>query len=44
MRTYLPCPKRKGMPKIALDVCRVCRFNAKCTKFQRYRNPRLFPD
>lgn len=43
MRVYLPCPKRKGTPKVALDVCKVCRFNAKCMQFQIYRNPPLFP-
>lgn len=42
MRTYLSCPRRKCNPKVALDVCKVCRHNAKCPKYLEYRRPRLF--
>ncbi|MFY9399670.1 MAG: hypothetical protein WAR22_15035 [Desulfomonilia bacterium] len=44
MRTYLVCPKRKGEPKVALDVCMGCRHRMKCDSFQKYRCPQLFPD
>jgi hypothetical protein len=42
MRTYLICPKRKGEPKVALDVCMTCRHKTTCRSFQTYRNPQLF--
>ncbi len=43
MSAYIPCPRRKGSPRIALDVCLSCRYNQQCTAFQSYRNPPLFP-
>jgi len=44
MRTYITCPKRKGAPKVAVDVCRSCRRKAKCSPFIKYTKPQLFPD
>lgn len=45
MRTYIHCPKRKGQPKIAIDVClRACKYNKKCKAFLAFRNPPLFPE
>ncbi|HNY64156.1 MAG TPA: hypothetical protein PKM41_01880 [Deltaproteobacteria bacterium] len=44
MRTYITCSRRKGTPKVALDVCRACRYRLKCITFRKYANPQLFPD
>jgi hypothetical protein len=44
MRTYITCTKRKGTPKVAVDVCRACRHRIKCSAFLNYRSPQLFPD
>ncbi len=43
MRIYITCTRRKGKPQVALDVCRVCRHQAKCIQFRNYRCPQLFP-
>ncbi len=42
MRTYIECCRRKGKPKIAIEVCRTCRYNQKCSAYLSYRNPELF--
>ncbi|HON37915.1 MAG: hypothetical protein ACOX3E_03580 [Desulfomonilia bacterium] len=44
MSIYLICLRRKGEPKVALDVCMACKHRMKCRTFQQYRNPRLFPE
>jgi hypothetical protein len=44
MRIYLLCPRRRGNPKVAIEVCRACRYNRSCRRFYAYRNPSLFPD
>jgi len=44
MRVYLICPKRKGRPKVALEVCKACRNNKTCREYIIYRNPPLFAE
>jgi len=44
MRAYLICSRRKGEPKVAVDVCMICRYRGKCRPFRDYRCPRLFSD
>jgi hypothetical protein len=44
MRTYITCTRRKGKPRVAIDVCRACRHRLKCIPFNRYRRPQMFPD
>ncbi|HPI91602.1 MAG TPA: hypothetical protein PLT09_00795 [Deltaproteobacteria bacterium] len=44
MRIYLTCPRRKGNPKVAIEVCRACRRNKSCRQYYTYRNPPLFPE
>lgn len=44
MRVYLVCPKRKGRPKVALEVCKACRHSKACPEYFIYRNPPLFAD
>jgi uncharacterized protein YciW len=44
MRVYLICTKRKSRPKVALEVCKACRYNRSCRQYVNYRNPLLFPE
>ncbi len=44
MRDYLECPRRKGRPKIAIDVCRQCKHKAGCKTFEHFQNPPLFSE
>jgi hypothetical protein len=44
MRNYITCTRRKGAPRVAVDVCRACRYRIKCVRFIKYRSPQLFPD
>jgi hypothetical protein len=45
MRIYITCSRRKGCPKIAVEVCRhTCRRRKKCRTLYQYRNPPLFPE
>jgi hypothetical protein len=45
MKNYLACPKRKGKPKISVEVCTVsCRKKKKCREFYIFRNPPLIPE
>jgi hypothetical protein len=45
MRTYITCAKRKGNPKVSVEVCRhTCKRRKKCIVFHRLQNPTLFPE
>jgi uncharacterized protein YciW len=44
MRVYLICTRRRGRPKVALEVCKACGHNRACRQYLTYRNPPLFPD
>lgn len=45
MRTYITCIKRKGNPKIPVEVCRhTCKHRRKCEILNSYQNPPLFPE
>ncbi|MEN6473124.1 MAG: hypothetical protein ABFD81_03850 [Syntrophaceae bacterium] len=45
MRTYITCAKRKGHPKVPLEVClHTCKRRKKCVVFYKIQNPALFPE
>lgn len=45
MRTYITCAKRKGSPKVPVEVClNTCKRRKKCVVFYRIQNPALFPE
>jgi hypothetical protein len=45
MRTYITCAKRKGRPKVSVEVClHTCKHRKKCVVFYKIQNPGLFPD
>lgn len=41
-RPYITCKKRKGNPRIPLEVCMVCPYHKKCAVYFEERNPSLF--
>ena len=42
MSTYLSCPHKKNQPRIAVEVCQICRRKRNCKAFSDYQNPKLF--
>ena len=45
MRTYITCVKRKGNPKVPIEVClHTCKHRKKCAVFCKIQNPALFPE
>jgi hypothetical protein len=45
MKNYITCPKRKGSPKISVEVCASsCRKRKTCREFYMFRNPPLIPE
>ena len=45
MRTYITCAKRKGNPKVSVEICRyTCKRRKKCLVYHRLQNPSLFPE
>jgi uncharacterized protein YciW len=43
MSDYIVCRRRRGRPRIAVEVCRACRRSRRCAPYQAYLNPSLFP-
>lgn len=44
MRTYITCAKRKGNPKVPVEVClHTCKHRHKCKPIYDLQNPSLFP-
>jgi hypothetical protein len=33
---FIACPRYKNLPKKHVDVCRECKWNAKCKSFHAY--------
>lgn len=45
MRTYITCAKRKGRPKVSLEVClHTCKHRKKCVMLYKIQNPALFSE
>jgi len=45
MRTYITCAKRKGHPKVSVEVClHTCKRRKKCDVFYKIQNPALFSE
>ena len=40
-RHFLICPRKKGNPKMHIDVCGKCRWNLKCPAYREYIEPCL---
>lgn len=38
---FLICPRKKGNPRMHVDLCSVCRWNLKCPAYGEYRQPLL---
>jgi len=45
MKDYITCPKRKGSPKISVEVCASsCKRKKTCKVYYMFRNPALLPE
>lgn len=40
---YLVCSQRPGSPRVALEVCRICRKAKRCQAWRDYNYPGFFP-